>query len=348
MNRKIRSLDVVLFIGFTFLFTWGLDLIIIKSGGLEAYKGIGPISPGMMVPALVAIILQMFVFKDYSINYKINCRKINWLFYGFFILFSILLLFLFLSIRFNEYSIVFTGLGSVFITLWTLAVFLIKGLSSSGEFKKAGLNICNLGIAIPFILGVIAFFIIQAVLNIICGLAEPVPKLQAIYGIPIRSTFYFPVLILLFIMVTVIGGPLSSLALYFGEEFGWRGFFQSLLPVKKKLPGSVLIGLIWGLWHIPLILRGMHTYPPTWTGISLAVIFFTLWGVIQSYAVIKTGSIWLAVFLHGVVNYVYSFTLTYVARPYNSISAFGMGWPGLIILFVIVLVISRDPAWKTE
>ena len=348
MNARTRVLKFALFSVLTFLLSWGLDHIIISIAGMNAYKGLGHLTPGMMVPALVAIILQVFIFKDHIIHFRKCYSHINWIFYGFLILFTVILLLVLLTTKMKDYRIIFPGLGSVFITMWTLSVFLIRGLSSSEKFKSAGLKVCGPGQAIPFIAGVVAFFILQAVLNIITGLGEPVPRQADIYNIPVNPTFYFPVLILLFITVAVIGGPLSSLALYFGEEFGWRGFLQSLIPKKMKLPGSVLIGLVWGLWHIPLILRGMHTYPPTLTGISLALVFFMLWGIIQSYAVIKTGSIWLAVFLHGTVNYVYGFTITYIAKPHNNMSAFGMGWPGLIILLIIVIAISRDPAWKTE
>lgn len=44
--------------------------------------------------------------------------------------------------------------------------------------------------------------------------------------------------------------------LFFGggqEEFGWRGFAQSRLNRVMGLPkASLLLGLIWGLWHLPL------------------------------------------------------------------------------------------------
>lgn len=48
-----------------------------------------------------------------------------------------------------------------------------------------------------------------------------------------------------FFLMLVIGGG--------QEEFGWRGYAQE--PIQEKIgiiPASLLIGLIWGLWHLPL------------------------------------------------------------------------------------------------
>jgi len=110
----------------------------------------------------------------------------------------------------------------------------------------------------------------------------------------------------------------------------------------------VLVGLVWGLWHTPVILSGIHTYPPTLPGWLLALIFFVLWGVVQSYAVFKTGSIWVAAFLHGLVNSVYAFSLTYLVRPVDKVWSFGLGFYGLLCLTPIVLLILRDPVWQTQ
>jgi CAAX protease family protein len=49
-----------------------------------------------------------------------------------------------------------------------------------------------------------------------------------------------------FLLVLLIGGPT-------GEEFGWRGFLlQRVQPVFGVLGGSILIGLVSTLWHLPL------------------------------------------------------------------------------------------------
>lgn len=98
-------------------------------------------------------------------------------------------------------------------------------------------------------------------------------------------------LIVLFIGVTVIGLPLSGLAAVFGEEYGWRGFLQDELVRLGQLPGVFLVGLVWGVWHWPAVLRGVHTYPPTGAGLLLGLIFFVLWGFVQSYAVLKRGTL---------------------------------------------------------
>ena len=58
---------------------------------------------------------------------------------------------------------------------------------------------------------------------------------------------------------TLLGGPL-------GEEPGWRGYAlprleASLGPVR----GSLLLGLLWAGWHLPLFLIPSWTSTPVWT-----------------------------------------------------------------------------------
>jgi membrane protease YdiL (CAAX protease family) len=49
-----------------------------------------------------------------------------------------------------------------------------------------------------------------------------------------------------FVRVLFLGGPL-------GEELGWRGFLLPRLQAQRTaFVASLMVGLIWGLWHIPL------------------------------------------------------------------------------------------------
>jgi uncharacterized protein len=62
----------------------------------------------------------------------------------------------------------------------------------------------------------------------------------------LQSVLANPITLVGLAVVTLVGGPLS-------EEFGWRGFgLDILLERWGPVSGSLLTGLIWGVWHLPL------------------------------------------------------------------------------------------------
>ncbi len=88
----------------------------------------------------------------------------------------------------------------------------------------------------------------------------------------------------------------------FGEELGWRGFLQRELGYLGFWKSSILIGLIWGIWHAPIILQG-HNYPEhPQAGVLMMIIFTLLLSPIFSYIRLKAKSVIAAAVIHGSLN----------------------------------------------
>ena len=120
----------------------------------------------------------------------------------------------------------------------------------------------------------------------------------------------------------VLVGPLLNLVPAFGEELGWRGYLLPKLMTRMSArQATVVSGLIWGLWHAPMIALGHNYgfdyvgYP--WTGIMLMVLFCVFFGVFLSWLTIRTGSVIPAALAHGGINAVAAAGLLF-CRPGNS------------------------------
>lgn len=101
--------------------------------------------------------------------------------------------------------------------------------------------------------------------------------------------------------------PVINLFATAGEEIGWRGYLlPKLMEHYRTRTAIVISGVIWGLWHAPIIAMG-HNYGlgyPTapWGGI-IAMVFFCLFvGSFFSYLAIRSGSFWPPALAHGALN----------------------------------------------
>ncbi|CAN7446470.1 CPBP family intramembrane metalloprotease [Mesorhizobium amorphae] len=85
-------------------------------------------------------------------------------------------------------------------------------------------------------------------------------------------------------LYAVFSGPL-------GEEPGWRGFATPrLLASHSALTGSLILGVIWAVWHFPLGLVGDLSLYGTINVVLAAVVFTWLYQ--------NTGSVLLAFMMH--------------------------------------------------
>ncbi len=102
----------------------------------------------------------------------------------------------------------------------------------------------------------------------------------------------------------VLVGTLSSAFMAMGEEIGWRGF---LIPHLSKITGftrvSLISGLIWSVWHYPVLLfADYNSGTPWWYGLTCFTLLAIGASFIFAWFRLKSGSLWTAVFLHASHN----------------------------------------------
>jgi len=149
---------------------------------------------------------------------------------------------------------------------------------------------------------------------------------------------YQPVVFLLIQIVNaLIYGYTINAIFAFGEEFGWRGYLVKALREIKLLTVSLIIGVVWGLWHFPLILIG-HNYPQhPIAGIGMMVIFCVLLTPVMIYIVIKSKSVITAAIFHGTLNSIGGISILFLTGG-NDLTNGMTGLAGFLSLLLINLV----------
>ena len=122
------------------------------------------------------------------------------------------------------------------------------------------------------------------------------------------------------IAITTVSGLISGITINavfaFGEEIAWRGFLMKEFKGKKFLLAAQWIGIIWGLWHTPIILNG-HNYPQhPMAGVFMMVVFCLLLTPMLMYFRQKSGSVIVPAIMHGTFNAVVGISAA-VVTPAN-------------------------------
>ena len=133
------------------------------------------------------------------------------------------------------------------------------------------------------------------------------PALSTVSGVLPPNAPLSPELVVaiqLFAALTV--GPAINTVFAVGEEFGWRAYLlPKLLPLGPRR-AVVAVGVIWGVWHWPVIAMGYNYgfgYPGApWTGMLAMVWMTTATGTFLAWVTLRSGSVWPAALGHGAIN----------------------------------------------
>ncbi len=144
------------------------------------------------------------------------------------------------------------------------------------------------------------------------------------------------------IVTTIISGLFAGAtinALFaFGEEYGWRNYLVSTLREKKFVFASIFTGIVWGLWHFPLILLG-HNYPQhNVAGVFMMVILCILLSFIELYLVLKAKSVYPAVIFHGTINAIAGLNVLLI-KGGNDLLNGNAGLSGFIVMTLVIILI---------
>ncbi len=130
-------------------------------------------------------------------------------------------------------------------------------------------------------------------------------------------------------MLMLVPNFFLSFLPFFGEEYGWRYFLQPRLQSRFGPRGGVLLlGVLWGLWHLPL---NLFYYAPDTALQSVAsqLVTCVCFGVFFAWAYMRTNNIWTAVLLHYFNN---NMILVYTgAGDAAVISGQTVGWGDVLV-----------------
>ncbi|HCC36969.1 MAG TPA: CPBP family intramembrane metalloprotease domain-containing protein [Treponema sp.] len=160
------------------------------------------------------------------------------------------------------------------------------------------------------------------------------PAEQAELAAAQLSRFPPAVFMLLTVAQAFVAAYTVNAVFAFGEELGWRGYLLKALKDKKFLPVSLITGVVWALWHFPLICAG-HNYPehPV-AGVGMMIIFCVLLTPPMTYIVIKSKSVITAAIFHGSNNAIAGLAILYLTGG-NDLTNGLTGAAGFIALFLV-------------
>jgi membrane protease YdiL (CAAX protease family) len=163
-----------------------------------------------------------------------------------------------------------------------------------------------------------AITILAILVNVLC-LRVPVAPNSILGSITGRLGFFALFLFPVLFVSQLISSPLL-------EEFGWRGFALPKLQERySALVSGLVLGAVWGIWHLPLWLAFGVDLPVT-------LLLIVAHSVIMTWMFNNTeGSMFIALLAHASMNV----SLTFLASGHAR-------WIELIAAWIVVLALVKQ------
>ena len=133
----------------------------------------------------------------------------------------------------------------------------------------------------------------------------------------------------------LILGPLS-------EEIGWRGYALGRLQTQwNELTSSLIVGLVWALWHLPLFMMMGTSQHELGIPFIAFLVGFMANSILYTWLYNNTKqSIWSAILLHWLYTYAVTVVFTGVTRSplYNWLEYL----PYVVMAAIVILI------WKPQ
>ena len=231
------------------------------------------------------------------------------------------------------FAVPILGEASLVVTMLTptiAAVIMLAAVAPEGGFRKVlsllGLDRAGLKGWPMALAGPVALHLISLAVLSLAGLAVfAAPELTGSIGFAVFK-----------ISTGLAVGTLFALA----EEIGWRGYMLPRLLGLGVVRAMLLLGLLHGIWHLPLMLSTdyYHNMGNPLLVVPLFLVTLTLAGVFYGFLRIWTGSVWPVAIAHSTLNMAWEIMNEMTQTKSALVLEYIGGESGIIVIGVLLLL----------
>lgn len=173
-------------------------------------------------------------------------------------------------------------------------------------FRNSGFRLGRGKNYLYMLIGIVSFVTLSIIINaLISGqapdwlLKNSGMKALTLLGKPASTGLFWT---FQFLIIGLVANLTFPIIMMLGEEYGWRSYLlQKLLPLGFW-KANIITGIVWGLWHAPVILMGYNYGMYTWVGVIMFTVITILIGTFFNYMYVRGNSVFLTSVGHGWFN----------------------------------------------